>query len=343
MSAPPTQAAMVSDVVLRIEGLATHFPTKQGVVRAIDGVDLEVTRGEIVGLVGESGSGKTMVALSVLGLVDAPGKIVAGKVVFEGEDLVSLTHAQLRYLRGNRICMIFQDPLTTLSPTLRVGRQMANVIRAHRSVPRAQVRSVCRDALGRLSIPSPEERLDAYPHQLSGGMRQRVCIAMAMLNEPALIIADEPTTALDVTTQAQILQEIRKLRDQTGTAFIWITHDLAVVSELADRIFVMYAGQIVEEGRAHGVLEAPSHPYSEGLLGSLPSNNRQARRLPQIPGSAPRQGDIGEGCKFRPRCRRSSQRCSVMPELQTHGRDGSMVRCFHPAFDSARLDSELRP
>jgi peptide/nickel transport system ATP-binding protein len=341
MSAPLAQAAM-RDAVLRIQGLTTHFLAKQGAVRAVDGVDLEVARGEIVGLVGESGSGKTMVALSVLGLVDAPGKIVAGKVVFEGEDLVSLTQSQLRNLRGNRICMIFQDPLTTLSPTLRVGRQMANVVHAHRSLARAHVRSLCRDTLGRLGIPSPEERLDAYPHQLSGGMRQRVCIAMAMLNEPALIIADEPTTALDVTTQAQILQEVRKLRDQTGTAFIWITHDLAVVSELADRIFVMYAGQIVEAGRAHRVLEAPSHPYSQGLLGSLPSNNRQARRLPQIPGSASRQGEIGEGCKFRPRCRRSSQRCEFMPELRARGGDGSMLRCFHPVTDSTRVDSEAR-
>jgi peptide/nickel transport system ATP-binding protein len=338
MNGPPAQAAMVPDAVLRIEGLATHFFTKQGVVRAIDGVDLQVARGEIVGLVGESGSGKTMVALSALGLVDAPGKIVAGKVVFEGQDLVSLTQAQLRHLRGSRICMVFQDPLTTLSPTMRVGRQMANVIHAHRSLSRAHVRSVCRDALARLGIPSPEERLEAYPHQLSGGMRQRVCIAMAMLNEPALIIADEPTTALDVTTQAQILQEVRNLRDQTGTAFIWITHDLAVVSELADRIFVMYAGQIVETGRADRVLESPSHPYSKGLLGSLPSNNRQARRLPQIPGSAPRQGEVGEGCKFRPRCRRSSQRCAVTPELRTHGGDGSMVRCFHPVEDSPRIE-----
>ena len=320
----------MSEQLLRIEGLATHFTARRSVVRAVDGVDFEVGRGEIVGLVGESGSGKTMVGLSILGLIDQPGKIVSGRVSFEGRELTSLHESELRDLRGNRIAMIFQDPLTTLSPTLRIGRQMMNVIKAHRSVTGAEARAQCRDALGRLGIPSPDERLDAFPHQLSGGMRQRVCIAMAMLNSPALIIADEPTTALDVTTQAQILQQVRKLRDETGTAFIWITHDLAVVSELADRILVMYAGQIVEAGGSQLLLQQPRHPYTVGLLDSLPSRNRQANRLPQIPGSAPGPNVVLAGCKFRPRCSKSTEACSAAPELRRDRIGGGVVRCFHP-------------
>jgi peptide/nickel transport system ATP-binding protein len=337
------QAGVGLGPLLRVEGLATHFPSAHGTIRAVDGVDLEVGRGEVLGLVGESGSGKTMVALSVLGLVSPPGAVVAGRVLFEGANLIALTQAQLRRLRGNRISLIFQDPTTSLSPTLRVGRQMANVIHAHREMPSRQAHDLCRDALGKLGISSPEERLKAYPHQLSGGMRQRVCIAMAMLNEPALIIADEPTTALDVTTQAQILQEVRKLREQTGTAFIWITHDLAVVSEIADRLCVMYAGQIVETGTANAVLEAPRHPYTQGLLDSLPSRNRCARRLPQIQGAQPRAGDANVGCKFRPRCGRSSPSCLDEPVLRPDARTGREVRCFHPTGAPAYLGGEAVP
>ena len=315
--------------VLRVENLQTHFATELGTVRAVDGVDLEIGRGEVVGLVGESGSGKTMAGLSILGLIDPPGRIVGGSVVFDGQDLVGLSERELRSIRGSRISMIFQDPLTTLSPTMRIGRQMMNVIFAHRSMPKAEARRKCRDALDKLGIPSPDERLRSYPHQLSGGMRQRVCIAMAMLNEPSLIIADEPTTALDVTTQAQILEEVRALRRDTGTSFIWVTHDLAVVSELADRIVVMYAGQIVEQGPTDVILEAPSHPYTKGLLDSIPSSNRDARRLPQIPGSAPLAGAEVVGCKFRSRCRLVSKACMERPELMGCGQDRS-VRCFHP-------------
>jgi len=326
--------------VLSVQGLKTHFLIKDAVVRAVDGVDFDVGAGEIVGLVGESGSGKTMAALSVLGLIDPPGKVVSGKVLFEGQEITSRRESELRRLRGDRISMIFQDPLTTLSPTMRIGSQMMNVIHAHRRTSRSQAREICRDALGQLGIPSPEERLDAYPHQMSGGMRQRVCIAMAMLNKPALIIADEPTTALDVTTQAQILDEVRKLREVTKTAFIWITHDLAVVSELADRILVMYAGQIVESGLAGQVLKMPSHPYTRGLLDSLPSANTDLRFLPQIAGSAPSLSELSHECRFRPRCRWSTDRCAEMPDLLATPRLGQSVRCFHPVPACGDLQGE---
>ena len=318
--------------LLKVEGLSTHFITAGGTVQAVDGVDFEVGQGEVVGLVGESGSGKTMVGFSILGLIDPPGRIVAGKVMFEGNDLVGLSERTLRGLRGNRISMVFQDPLTTLSPTMRIGRQMTNVIAAHRAMPKADARRRCGDLLGKLGIPSPDERMNAYPHQLSGGMRQRVCIAMAMLNRPALIIADEPTTALDVTTQAQILDEVRKLREETGTSFIWVTHDLAVVSELADRLLVMYAGQIVEQGPVDTVLSRPRHPYTKGLLDSIPTSNPGAARLPQIPGSAPRPGIAIEGCKFRPRCGFATDTCLGKPDLVGSDR-ARAVRCFYPRND----------
>ena len=318
--------------LLKVQGLSTHFTTASGTVQAVDGVDFEIGHGEVVGLVGESGSGKTMVGFSILGLIDPPGRIVAGKVVFEGNDLVGLSERELRGLRGRRISMVFQDPLTTLSPTMRIGRQMTNVIAAHQAMPMADARQQCRDLLGKLGIPSPDERMHAYPHQLSGGMRQRVCIAMAMLNRPSLIIADEPTTALDVTTQAQILGEVRKLREETGTSFIWVTHDLAVVSELADRLLVMYAGQIVEQGSVETILNRPLHPYTKGLLDSIPTNNPDAKRLPQIPGSAPPPGVGIEGCKFRPRCGFATDTCLGKPDLKVL--EGTRaVRCFHPQYD----------
>jgi peptide/nickel transport system ATP-binding protein len=327
--------------ILRIENLSTHFSTKDRIVRAVDGVDVEVMAGEIVGLVGESGSGKTMVALSTLGLIDPPGRIISGKILFDGVDLLSLTEPQLRELRGNRISMVFQDPSMTLSPTLRIGRQMHNVIRAHRKTSRAEARALCRDALGKLGIPSPDERLDCFPHQLSGGMRQRVCIAMAMLNRPALVIADEPTTALDVTTQAQILDEVKRLRDETGTAFIWITHDLAVVSELADRIMVMYAGQIVEDGMVDQVLEAPSHPYTRCLLDCVPSNNVDVPRLPESAAAVRLTAPQSDECKFRPRCPQASARCATRPELRFDPVHARGVRCFHPIVADQRIDEAV--
>ena len=326
--------------LLRVSELQTHYFSFGGsrVVKAVDGVNFTLREGETIGLVGESGCGKTTTCLSVVGLLPPAARIVGGSIEFAGEELTTKRPREMRRVRGRQIAMILQDPMASLNPLFSIYWQVAEPAYHHQGVRGRSLLKRVQDLLQAVRIASPEVRMREYPHQMSGGMRQRVVGAIAMAGGPKLIIADEPTTALDVTTQAQILQEVRNLRDQTGTAFIWITHDLAVVSELADRIFVMYAGQIVETGRADRVLESPSHPYSKGLLGSLPSNNRQARRLPQIPGSAPRQGEVGEGCKFRPRCRRSSQRCAVTPELRTHGGDGSMVRCFHPVEDSPRIE-----
>ena len=315
-----------------MRSLSTHFDLGHAVVRAVDDIDFDVGKGEILGLVGESGSGKTMAGLSIMGLIEPPGRIVGGSVLFDGLDLTRLSGSDMRRVRGSKISMVFQDPLTTLSPTMRIGKQMRNVIAAHSFVTKRDARVRCRDALGKLGIPSPDERLDAYPHELSGGMRQRVCIAMAMLNEPDLIIADEPTTALDVTTQAQILAEIKALRARTGTAFIWVTHDLAVVSELADRLIVMYSGQIVEEGETARVLDAPRHPYTQGLLRSIPAYNRDARRLPQISGFAPTPGDELPGCRFSPRCALAQPRCHEPPALVS-APTGRAVRCFFPLED----------
>ncbi|MCG8354700.1 MAG: ABC transporter ATP-binding protein, partial [Kiloniellales bacterium] len=247
---------------LAVEELSTHFFTRAGVAKAVDGVSFSVARGEVLGLVGESGSGKSVTGFSIIGLVDPPGRVVSGRVLFEGEDLVTANEERLRALRGNRVAMIFQDPMMTLNPVLRVDTQMIETIQAHEEADRESARRRARDTLGLVGIPSPEERLRAYPHQLSGGMRQRVAIAIALLNRPSLIIADEPTTALDVTIQGQILSEVQKLCRQTGTALIWITHDLAVVAGLAQKICVMYAGRIVESGPIDDVLDRPLHPYT---------------------------------------------------------------------------------
>ncbi|MGE0717417.1 MAG: ABC transporter ATP-binding protein [Alphaproteobacteria bacterium] len=314
--------------VLEVRGLRTHFFTRAGIVRAVDGVDLSVARGRVQGLVGESGSGKSVTGFSLIGLVDPPGRIVEGSIRLDGRELVGLPPGELRALRGRRIAMVFQDPMMTLNPVLRVGRQMAMALDAHSRLSAREKRARSRDALGRVGIPSPEERLDAYPHQLSGGMRQRVAIAIALLNEPDVIVADEPTTALDVSIQGQIVHEMQRLVAQTGIALVWITHDLAVISALADEIAVMYAGRIVEHGSASAVLARPRHPYTRGLLDSVPGEVPPGRRLPQIPGSTPSLLDIRPGCAFRGRCDRADDVCDTMPELSAA--DGRGVRCHHP-------------
>ena len=267
----------MDDELLRIEGLHTEFVTRTGVVRAVDGIDLSLRRGEILGLVGESGSGKSVTGFSIIGLVDEPGRVTAGRIIFDGRDLLVAGEPALARLRGSRIAMIFQDPMMTLNPVLRIDTQMIEAIRAHDDVSRDAAWRRARDVLGLVGIPSPEERLRAYPHQFSGGMRQRVVIAIAMLHAPDLIIADEPTTALDVTIQAQILHEMQRLRREQGMALIWITHDLSVVAGLADRVAVMYAGRIVEQGGVDDVLDAPAHPYTRGLIGSIPSHDAAGR------------------------------------------------------------------
>jgi peptide/nickel transport system ATP-binding protein len=316
-------------VTLQVDGLRTHFLTKVGAVKAVDDVSFQVDRGEVLGLVGESGSGKSVTGFSVLGLVDPPGRIVGGRILFRGEDLVALPEEKWRDLRGSKIAMIFQDPMMTLNPVLRIDTQMIEAVLAHDKVGREVARQRARDALGQVGIASPDERLRAYPHQFSGGMRQRVAIATALLNRPDLIIADEPTTALDVTIQAQILYEVQKLCQETGTALIWITHDLSVVAGLADRVCVMYAGRIVEEGGIDAVLDTPLHPYTKGLIGSVPSRNRRGVPLSQIPGMTPSLLNLPEGCAFRERCPRADDACHVTPDMTVPMAD-RQVRCFHP-------------
>jgi peptide/nickel transport system ATP-binding protein len=278
--------------------------------------------------VGESGCGKTVTGFSILGLVDPPGRVVGGQILFDGKNLLGLSEPEMRKIRGSRISMVFQDPMMTLNPVLRIDTQMVEAVQAHQKVGSDEAHRLARQALERVGIPSPESRLRSYPHQFSGGMRQRVAIAIALLNKPKLIIADEPTTALDVTIQAQILYEAQKLCRESGTALIWVTHDLSVVAGLADRICVMYAGRIVEQGTVDEVLDAPLHPYTHGLIGSVPSRNRRGSPLAQIPGMTPALLDLPPGCAFRTRCPRAAAACIEPPALEQ--RNGRLVRCFYP-------------
>jgi peptide/nickel transport system ATP-binding protein len=318
----------VTAPVLAVENLATHFFTRAGIVKAVDGVSFSLAAGEILGLVGESGSGKSVTGFSLLGLVDAPGRIVSGSVRLEGRELVGLPERELRRLRGRRIAMVFQDPMMTLNPVLTIAVQMGLAVTAHERVSARAARSRAAAALATVGLPDSERRLDAYPHQFSGGMRQRVAIAIALLHRPAVIVADEPTTALDVSIQAQILAEMQSLVRELGTALIWISHDLTVVSALSHRIAVMYAGRIVEEGPTAAVLTAPRHPYTRSLLDSLPSRAEPGRELRQIPGQTPSLLHPPEGCPFRPRCPRASPACLAMPEPT--GDATRRARCHHP-------------
>ena len=320
---------MAEEALLTVRDLRTHFETKQGVVKAVDGVNLEVRRGEILGLVGESGSGKSITGFSILGLLDPPGRIVGGSIRFKGEELVGAGPERLRALRGREISMIFQDPMMTLNPVLRIDTQIIEAIQVHERISTRAARARASEALQRVGIPSPDERLKAYPHQFSGGMRQRVAIAIALLHRPALVIADEPTTALDVTIQAQIIYEMQKLCAESGTALIWITHDLAVIDGMGDRVCVMYGGRIVETGAVREVIAAPAHPYTRGLIDSVPSRNRRGQRLAQIPGMAPSPLKLPEGCPFHPRCKHADAICHTVPE-ETLVRPQQRVRCFHP-------------
>ena len=318
---------------LEVEDLQTYFFTKGGEAKAVDGVSFSVAKGEVMGLVGESGSGKSVTGFSIMGLVDPPGEVVGGHIRFLGEDLAQVDEERMRELRGSRIAMIFQDPMMTLSPVLRIDTQMIEAVQAHDKVDRRTAFERSRDALGQVGIPSPEERLKAYPHQFSGGMRQRVAIAIALLHKPDLIIADEPTTALDVTIQGQILFEVQKLCRDTGMSLIWITHDLAVVAGLADKICVMYAGRIVETGDISNVLDEPLHPYTHGLIGSVPSHNRRGKELAQIPGMAPSLLTLPAGCAFHPRCPRADAVCQQVPQMEMPREAGHGVRCFHPHLE----------
>ncbi len=313
---------------LEVQGLTTRFATRGDPVTAVNDVSFSVGKGRILGLVGESGSGKSVTGFSIMGLIGAPGEVAAGKVLVEGVDLRALSSEEMRKMRGNRVAMVFQDPMMTLNPVLRVGDQMAMAVRVHRTMSKSAAWEESRRALETVGIPSAGERLQAYPHQLSGGMRQRVAIAMALLHSPSVIIADEATTALDVSIQGQILAEVRDLADQTGTAVVWITHDLGVVSSLADDICVMYAGRIVERGTAQQVIEHPRHPYTKGLLDSIPALHTPGTHLPQIPGSTPQLSRLPQGCPFRPRCPRATEICTTVPPADT--KNEQTVLCHHP-------------
>jgi oligopeptide/dipeptide ABC transporter ATP-binding protein len=322
--------------ILEIDNLQTHFFTSAGVVRAVDGVSYGVRSGETLGVVGESGCGKSVTALSILRLVaDPPGRIVGGTIRFAGTNLLDLSEPEIEDIRGNDISMIFQEPMTSLNPLLTVGRQISEAIALHRGLSRRDARDQAVEMLRRVHIPEPERRAHAYPHQLSGGMRQRVMIAMAVSCDPKVLIADEPTTALDVTIQAQILDLIRELQDRLSTAVILITHDMGVVAENADRVVVMYAGRKVEEASAKELFERPGHPYTRGLLGSIPNlevaahTNARRARLNEIKGMVPSLANLPQGCTFAPRCGFATAECrAAYPPLAQH-RAGHWVACWH--------------
>ena len=298
--------------LLQVEALRTEFPSAHGPFAAVDGVDLAVERGRTLGIVGESGCGKSMLSLSVMRLVPPPGRVAAGRVVFDGQDLLTLPLRAMRGLRGRRVAMIFQEPMTSLNPAYTVGDQIEEAMRAHERGAR-NLRARAAAALERVRIPAPDRRLDEYPHQMSGGMRQRVMIAMALSCSPDLLIADEPTTALDVTVQAQILDLLRDLQAQTGMAIVLITHDLGVVAEMADTVAVMYAGRVVEQAAASALFDDPQHPYTLGLLGSVPRLEQDQERLLAIEGAVPAQGALPPGCRFHPRCVFGAPECTEAP------------------------------
>ena len=325
-----------NETVLEIANLKTHFFTAGGVVRAVDGVSYAVRSGETLGVVGESGCGKSVTALSVLRLVaDPPGRIVEGAIRLAGTNLLDLTESEMEAIRGNDISMIFQEPMTSLNPLMTVGRQIGEAIALHQGVSRREALDQAVEMLRRVHIPEPERRAHAYPHQLSGGMRQRVMIAMALSCAPKVLIADEPTTALDVTIQAQILDLMRELQERLSTAIILITHDLGVVAENADRVVVMYAGRKVEEASAKALFESPGHPYTLGLLGSIPNLEAAAHttarraRLTEIKGMVPSLADLPTGCAFAPRCGFATDECRANYPPLVQQRPGHWVSCWH--------------
>ncbi len=333
------------DAVLEVEGLTCEFLTEEGPAQAVRGVDFHVARGETLGLVGESGCGKSATGLALMGLLPLPaGRVASGRIVLEGEALLKLRERQMRDLRGDRIAMVFQEPMTALNPVMVVGEQVAEVLRRHRGIGRRQARDRAVALLEEVGIPAAVERARDYPHQLSGGMRQRVVIAMAIACEPALLIADEPTTALDVTIQAQILDLLRSLQRRTGMAVLLITHDLGVVAQVCHRVLVMYAGQIVEAGPVAEVFDSPLHPYTEGLLRSVPGSHEGSppghegevepgpgrRRLQEIPGSVPPISHRPPGCTFGPRCHLARDRCRQEPPRLRELSAGRLARCHFP-------------
>lgn len=320
--------------LLEVKNLSTCFKVEGGEFTAVDSVSFSVQAGRTLGIVGESGCGKSVTSLSIMGLLPkGQGRISSGSIVFDGADLTQLSAPEMRALRGNRIAMIFQEPMTSLNPAFTIGDQLTEAIRCHRDLNPAQARDHAIEMLRRVRIPAPERRIDEYPHKLSGGMRQRVMIAMALCCEPALLIADEPTTALDVTIQAQVLELMRSLREETGTAIMLITHDLGVIAELADDVLVMYSGRIVERASVKDLFENPQHPYTIGLLGSIPKLHLEQDRLAAIEGQVPTPMSGLQGCRFAPRCPFAQDKCHAEPPPLTDLGDGHQAACWMAPLD----------
>ncbi len=317
----------MSERVLEVRNLQTVFPGPAGTIPVVDDVSLHVERGEVLALVGESGCGKSMTAFSLLRLVPKPGRVAGGTVHLDGRDVLTLSIPELRAIRGREAAMIFQEPMTSLNPVQTAGVQVVEAIRLHEAVSRAAARRRTVELFERVGIPDPDARFDAYPHQLSGGMKQRVMIAMALSSQPKLLIADEPTTALDVTIQAQILELLRELQRETGMAILLITHDLGIVNELADRVAVMYAARLVEEGTREAILGRARHPYTCGLLSSMPALARRGEPLAEIPGTVPAPEDWPPGCRFASRCARAIELCAAEPPDEFGVAEGHVVRC----------------
>jgi peptide/nickel transport system ATP-binding protein len=318
--------------LLEVRNLSVNYATSRGEVHAVDGVSLSLERGETLCLVGESGCGKSATALALMRLIDAPGRIAGGEIIFDGRNLLDLSEREMRALRGDEIAMIFQDPMTSLNPVYSIGEQVAEAIRLHRRVSRREAWNQAIEGLRDVAIPLPEKRVRNYPHEMSGGMRQRAMIAMALACDPQLLIADEPTTALDVTIQAQILDLLAELRERRRLAFLLITHDLGVVAETADRVAVMYSGQIVEEAGVDELFRSPRHPYTEGLLHAVPrvggSNGTRRKRLETIEGVVPNPLDLQPGCRFAPRCRHAQDKCTADPIALLEAGSGHLSRCI---------------
>lgn len=307
------------NALLSVNNLEVQFALRQGAVTALRNINFTLRRGERLGVVGESGAGKSVLGFSIINLISKPGLITNGEVVYEGQNLAVMNNRQLRSIRGNRISMIFQDPMMTLNPVLTIGDQMVECLHAHRKMSKAEARAIALDKLKQVQIPSPDTRLDQYPHELSGGMRQRIVIAISLLLDPDLIIADEPTTALDVTIQAEIMDLILTLCKEHNVALILITHDLGVVAEVTQTTMVMYAGRIIEQGPTQDIIHKPSHPYTQGLINALPQMTTPGQRLNQIPGSMPSLQSIPDGCTFRPRCEKEIKTCeTIVPNLQAN-------------------------
>lgn len=318
----------MSEYLLDVQNVKTHFFTDKGVVKAVDGVNFRIKKGQTLGIVGESGSGKSVTSMSVMQLVEEPGKTVEGTIKFRGENLLEKSIPQIQAIRGNEISMIFQEPMTSLNPVFKIGEQIMEVLMLHQDMSKEEAKNKAVEMLKLVGIPRSERVVDDYPHQLSGGMRQRVMIAMALACEPSLLIADEPTTALDVTIQAQILQLMNDLKHKLGTAIMLITHDLGVVAQMADHVIVMYCGKVVEDAPVEELFENPNHPYTKGLMKSIPSLDDDKRRLDSIEGMVPHPLHLPEGCYFEPRCPYATEKCKTQkPELKEIA-PGHKVSCF---------------